>query len=82
MFYALHEEKSICSNHVIYSVNVTGRKREIGRAKVITVTLVYWYINFKSSPEKEKAYVAFRKELDNFWFSKKNESKLRFIPHT
>ncbi|EJW75405.1 hypothetical protein WUBG_13688, partial [Wuchereria bancrofti] len=63
---------------VIYGVNVTGRKREISSAKVVTV---HWYINFKSSPEKERAYVAFRKELDNFWLSKKNESKLKFIPH-
>ncbi|KAK6113295.1 Patched family protein [Brugia pahangi] len=76
VMYLFNRPKDI--GQVIYGVNVTGRKREISSAKVVTV---HWYINFKSSPEKEKAYVAFRKALDNFWLSKKNESKLKFIPH-
>ncbi|CAG9540518.1 unnamed protein product [Cercopithifilaria johnstoni] len=63
---------------VIYGVNVTGRKHEISSAKVVTV---HWLINFQSTSEKEKAFTVFRKELDNFWLSKKNESKLKFIPH-
>ncbi|VDK89114.1 unnamed protein product [Litomosoides sigmodontis] len=76
VMYLFNRPKDI--GQVIYGVNVTGRKHEISSAKVVTV---HWSINFKSSPEKEKAYVAFRHEMDNFWRSKRNESKLIFIPH-
>ncbi|OZC09044.1 hypothetical protein X798_03975 [Onchocerca flexuosa] len=76
VMYLFNRPKDI--GQVIYGVNVTGRKREINSAKVLTV---HWYIHFESSPEKEKAYLAFRKELDKFWLSKRNESKIKFIPH-
>ncbi|KAM3727225.1 Patched-related protein [Dirofilaria immitis] len=76
VMYLFNRPKDI--GQVIYGVNVTGRKREISSAKVVTV---HWHIYFDSSPEKEKAYLAFRRELDKFWLSKRNESKIKFIAH-
>ncbi|VBB30554.1 unnamed protein product [Acanthocheilonema viteae] len=76
VMYLFNRPKDI--GQVIYGVNVTGRKREISSAKVVTV---HWYINFESSAEKERAYAAFRRELNKFWLSKRNESRLKFIAH-
>ncbi|VDM98957.1 unnamed protein product [Thelazia callipaeda] len=76
VMYLFNRPKDI--GQVVYGVNVTGRRREISSAKVITI---HWYVNFVSSPEKERAYVAFREELSKFWLTKKEESQLNFIAH-
>uniref|UniRef100_A0A0N5AZ97 SSD domain-containing protein n=1 Tax=Syphacia muris TaxID=451379 RepID=A0A0N5AZ97_9BILA len=63
---------------VVYGVNVTGTKHEIVGAKVLTL---HWLIKFENTPEKNDAYMAFRKALGDFWNTKGAESDLKFIPH-
>ncbi len=65
-------------SQVVYGVNVTGEKHEITGARVLTL---HWFIEFPGSPELERAYLAFREKMNQFWKEKEDISPMRITPH-